>query len=289
MGIIILVWLIFSIVMYFYKASRPGGFLSGPYIGVVNIEGTIIDSRPALEWIERLERDSNAVGVLVRVESPGGAVTPSEEIYTALNRLAATRPVVASLGTMATSGGYMVALPAKSIVANPTTLTGSVGVRLEMPNMQELMGKIGITHESLTTGELKSAGSPFVDLTDKDREYFLGLIQDMFDRFVSLVEKHRTLDSVALNLITDGRAVTGRQALELGMVDSLGDKAQAVHILKELCGIKKELTLVEGPEPDKPSILRLILGVSGLEHTIKLLERLAGEVNEPGVLRFYYY
>lgn len=250
LGIIILAWLLFSLGRVVYLASQPGGPLSGPYFGVVNIEGAIVNSAPVLEWIEKLEKDDNAVGVLVRIESPGGAVTPSEEIYTALARLAETRPVVASMGAMAASGGYMVALPAAAIVANPTTLTGSIGVRMELPNVRELMGKIGVSHESLATGELKAAGSPWTEFTDKERAYFMGIIESMFDRFVSLVEKHRSLAPETLKTLRDGRAVTGEQALQLGLVDSLGDKAKALVVLKELCREKEILPLVEGPEEE---------------------------------------
>lgn len=288
LGIIVLLWLILSIARGVYLASQPGGPLSGPYFGVVHVEGVIMDSRPVLEWIEALEKDKNAVGVLVRIESPGGAVTPSEEIYTALARLAASRPVVASLGAMAASGGYMAALPARAIVANPTTLTGSVGVRMELPNMQGLMGKIGITHEALASGDLKAAGSPFSVLTDKERAYFMALVQDMFERFVDMVKKHRRLTPEALATISDGRAVTGRQALDLGLVDSLGDQPRALNVLKELCQVKEDLPLLEGPEKENYSLLRLVLGEAVFNNLSKVLERLSLEAEEPGVVRFYY-
>ena len=289
LGIIVLLWLVFSIARGVYLAGQPGGPLSGPYFGVIHVEGVIGDSRPVLEWIDRLEIDKSAVGVLVRIESPGGAVTPSEEIYTALARLAETRPVVASMGAMAASGGYMVALPAKAIVANPTTLTGSVGVRMEMPNMQALMDKIGVSHEMLASGELKTAGSPFREFTDKEREYFMGLIQDMFNRFVGMVEKHRGLTPEALKTISDGRAVTGRQALDLGLVDSLGDQTRALNVLKELCQVKEDLPLVEGPEEEEYSVLRLVLGETAFDRLAKVLDRLSVEAAEPGVVRLYYY
>ncbi len=288
LGIIVLLWLILSIARGVYLASQPGGPLSGPYFGVVHVEGVIADSRPILEWIEALEKDKNAVGVLVRIESPGGAVTPSEEIYTALARLAESRPVVASLGAMAASGGYMAALPARAIVANPTTLTGSVGVRMELPNMQGLMDKIGITHEALASGDLKTAGSPFSAFTDKERAYFMGLIQDMFERFVDMVEKHRRLTPEALATIRDGRAVTGRQALDLGLVDSLGDQPRALNVLKELCQVKEDLPLLEGPEEENYSLLRLVLGEAAFNNLSKVLARLSVEAEGPGEVKFYY-
>ena len=290
LGIVFLLWLLLSLGMGIYRASRPGGGLGGQYIGVVKIEGLIEDARPVLVWIEELRKDAQAVGILVRIDSPGGAVTPSEEIYTALERLAKERPMVASLGSMGASGGYMVALPARAIVANPTTLTGSIGVRMELPNMQGLMGKIGVSHESLATGDLKTAGSPFQPLTDKERAYFLGIIQDMFKRFVGMVEEHRGLKDEELKAVSDGRAVTGAQALSLGLVDSLGDERSAVSLLQVFCKSKEELPLVEGPEEENRfSLWRLIFGGMGLERAAALIDRLAGEAAAPPTVKFYYY
>ncbi len=289
LGIIILLWLLLSIATGIYRACQPGGPLSGPYFAVVKIEGVIENNGPVLKWIEALEKDDQAVGVLVRIESPGGAVTPSEEIYTALARLAETRPVVASLGAMAASGGYMVALPAKAIVANPTTLTGSIGVRMELPNMQELMGKIGVSHQSLSTGELKTAGSPFRELTDKEHAYFMGLLEDMFSRFVGMVKARRDLDAEALKTVFDGRALTGSQALDVGLVDALGDQAKAVDVLREICQLKETPPLVEGPEEEELSLLRLVFGKAGSSRVTMLLDGLATEAAAPGTVKFYYF
>ncbi|MBQ4133256.1 MAG: signal peptide peptidase SppA [Desulfovibrionaceae bacterium] len=207
---------------------------SGKQLGVVNVEGVIFDSADVLSWIQKLEENENVVGVLVRINSPGGAVTPSEEIYFALERLAAKKPVVASMGALAASGGYMAALPAHCIVAAPSSITGSIGTRMDMANWEELMGKIGIKDQSLTSGEMKDAGSPYRDMEAKERAYFMGLLTDMHERFKEMVAKHRSLDPEVLNKVADGRAFTGRQALELGLVDSLGDKHAALEMLNGL-------------------------------------------------------
>ena len=290
LGIIFLLWLLLSLGMGIYRAAQPGGSFGGPYIGVVKIEGVIEDAAPILKWIETLRKDERAVGILVRVDSPGGAVTPSEEIYTALKRLAQDRPMVASLGSMGASGGYMVALPARAIVANPTTLTGSIGVRMELPNMQGLMGKIGVTHESLATGDLKTAGSPFQPLTEKDRAYFMGIIQDMFNSFKAMVKEHRGLKDDALAAVSDGRAMTGAQALSLGLVDVLGDEVNAAKLLQVFCKSPEDLPLVEGPEDENALTLwRLIFGGTGFGRFGELLGRFAEEAAAPQQVKFYYY
>lgn len=289
LGLIFLVWLVFSISMGVYGATQPGGALSGPYIGVVNIEGAIEDNKAILEWIDRFRKDENAMGIMVRIDSPGGAVTPSEEIYTALKRLAETRPLVASLGATAASGGYMVALPAKVIVANPTTVTGSIGVLMELGNYRELMDKLGVTYESLATGELKTAGAPYQQLTDKEREYFRGIIQDMFARFVEMVRYHRDMSDEQFSRLADGRVVTGRRAEALGLVDRLGDSTDALAILHEMIGAEEALPVLEGPEEEEFSMLRSLLSKAGLGETAKLLERVAGQVSEPRGVKFYYF
>ena len=289
LGLIFLIWLVFSIIMGAYGATQPGGALSGPYIGVVNIEGAIEEHKPIVEWIERLRKDENAVGILVRIDSPGGAVTPSEEIYTALKRLGESRPMVASLGATAASGGYMAALPADVIVANPTTITGSIGVLMELGNYRELMDKLGVTYESLSTGELKTAGAPYQQLTDKEREYFMGIIQDMFGRFAEMVRSHREMSDEQFARLMDGRVVTGRRAEALGLVDRLGDSVDAMGILQKMVDAAEVLPVLEGPEEEDYSMLRALLSKAGLGETAKLLERVVGQVNAPRGVRFYYF
>lgn len=203
-------------------------------LGVVNIEGVIMDSTDIVDWIHKLEENDNVVGVLVRINSPGGAVTPSEEIYFALERLREKKPVVASMSALAASGGYMAALPAHHIIAAPSSVTGSIGTRMDMVNWEVLMGKIGIKDQSLASGGMKSAGSPYRDMTEKERAYFVGMLTDMHEHFKEMVMKHRGLERDAIDKVADGRAFTGRQALELGLVDSLGDKHDALEMLNIL-------------------------------------------------------
>ncbi|NJB68285.1 protease-4 [Desulfobaculum xiamenense] len=234
------------------------GFSSDTRLGLVRIEGMITDSEETTDWIRTLREDESIRGVLLRINSPGGAVAPSQEIARAVERLAQAKPVVVSMSTVAASGGYYAAAPADLIVANPSTLTGSIGVIMELSNLQELMDKIGVKRQSLTSGALKGAGSPFRPMTQKEREYLMGIVNDMHEQFVEAVAKGREMDIDAVRAIADGRALTGRQALELGLVDTLGGMEEAIEELKKLCEITEKVPLVEAPEK-KSGWLRDIL------------------------------
>lgn len=217
-------------------------------VAVVNIEGIILDGKEVIKWIEQVQADTRVKGVLVRVNSPGGAVTPSQEIYFAIKRLSAKKPVVVSMGALATSGGYYVSLPAQRIFAVPSTVTGSIGVKMDLTNVEDLMDKLGIASTSLASGALKDAGSPFKPLKDSERQYFMGVIQDMFDDFLATVIEHRKITLKQMEGFADGRALTGRQAKELGLVDQLGDKTDALTYLYKECGLKpSKNSLIEGP------------------------------------------
>jgi protease IV len=232
---------------------------AGDSVGVVNINGVISDSREIVDWINELEKKDSVRAVIVRINSPGGVVGPSQEIYMALKNLAQTRTVVASMGAMATSGGYYVASPAHKIVSNPGTLTANIGVRASLTNMQELLRKIGIEDQALYTGKYKDAGTVTRPMTDDEREYLQDLIDDMHDQFVRDVAHGRNMDLDKVQSLADGRAMTGRQALEVGLVDVLGGMNEAVELIKELAGLEKEVVLLEGPV-QKVSLLRRVIG-----------------------------
>lgn len=228
-------------------------------IGIVRVTGVIAASEPVTDWITKLRDTPSVRGVLVRVNCPGGAVAPSQEIYDALLKLADAKPVVVSMGTVAASGGYYVSAPAHQIFANPSTLTGSIGVIMELSNLEGLFDKLGIERQALTSGPLKDAGSPFRAMTEKDREYLMGIIADIHEQFVSDVAAARGLETEALRPIADGRALTGNQALEAGLVDKLGGFEDALAELKTLCALEGDVPTVEQPKKKAP-LLQQILG-----------------------------
>lgn len=236
-----------------------GELITGDRLGVVHVEGMILDSRAVTEWMRKLREDEHVVGVLLRINSPGGAVAPSQEIYQGVKRLAAVKPVVASMSSLGASGGYYAAAAANKIVANPATITGSIGVIMELSNFEELMEKIGVGHESLASGKMKDAGSPFKPMTDEEREYLKGVVMDLHGQFVTDVAEGRKLEREKVLELADGRVFTGRAALENGLIDELGDLERSFELLKEMCNVKGKIPVVEGP-PKETSLMRELFG-----------------------------
>ncbi|MFO7676248.1 MAG: signal peptide peptidase SppA [bacterium] len=228
------------------SAGSRSGFASlGAGIGHLTIEGTITDSRATVRELKSLERNPLVKAILIRVDSPGGVVTPAHEIYSEIVRVRdAGMPVVASLGTLAASGGYYVAAPADLIVANPGTLTGSIGVIMEFPAVEGLMDKLGVGVEVVKSREHKDIGSPFRRMTPADRELLEGVVRDVYEQFVEIVSIERELPMEEVYRLADGRILTGRQALGAGLVDTLGTFEDARRICGGLAGIKGEPRLI---------------------------------------------
>ncbi|MEO0079286.1 MAG: signal peptide peptidase SppA [candidate division WOR-3 bacterium] len=247
--IVLAVFVLFGLVArWLMGVARRDFVLSAPWagaIGYVEIEGTITDSRETIRQLKALERNPLVKGILIRVESPGGVVTPAHEIYSEIRRIRENKvPVVVSMGTVAASGGYYVATPADVIVANPGTLTGSIGVIMEVPVLRGLMDKVGVKVEVVKSREAKDLGSPFRDMTDRDRQLLQEVVSDVYEQFVKVVSEERKLPMDSVRRIADGRILTGRQAQELGLVDSLGTLEDAKRICGRLAGIRGEPRLV---------------------------------------------
>ena len=211
--------------------------ITTPAIGLLEIEGPINDSLNYLKAIKALEENDRVKAVLVRVDSPGGSVGPSQEIYGALLRVKEKKPLVVSMGSVSASGGYYIACAADTIYALPGTLTGSIGVILAFLDLSEGLGKIGVKSERIASGEMKDSGSPFKTLTDRERIYFQRLVEDVHEQFVEAVALSRDIPPETVREFADGRAFTGRQALELGLVDRLGGLDDALEEAKEKAGI----------------------------------------------------
>lgn len=233
--------------------------MTGQRYGLLRVEGPIINAESVVEFITSLREDPDVPGVLIRVDSPGGVVGPSQEIYAAVKQTAAVKPVVVSMGSVAASGGYYVACPAQTIVANPGTLTGSIGVIMTLGKWKELMDKIGLSFEAVTSGEFKDAGTPYRELTAEERLYFQNLVDDLHDQFVTDVAEGRAMDPKTIRALADGRIYTGRQAKENGLVDALGGFETAKDMLREKTG-KGDLPFDEGPEEEK-GLLDMLIGV----------------------------
>jgi protease-4 len=212
------------------QAGGRAGFGLGPVVAVVDLDGVIRDAEPLCESLSALAKDSQVVSVVVRIDSPGGAVAPSQEIYDEIGRLRATKPVIASLGNVAASGGYYVAAAANTIVASPGTLTGSIGVIMEFHQLGALADKIGVSQTVVKSGPFKDIGQPFRPLTDAERKLLQGMVDDVYGQFVDAVATGRGLAPDRVRALADGRVYSGQQAKAVGLVDELGGLNTAVRL-----------------------------------------------------------
>jgi len=204
---------------------RPG--FATRHLARVNVTGIITDSRPLLDAIERLRRDRSVPAVIVSVDSPGGSVAGGEALYDAFSRLAQAKPVVTVMRGTAASAGYMAALPAARIFAREGTLTGSIGVILEAPEIGGLLAKLGADVQTVKSGPLKDQPSLTAPLTPAGQAYLQGVVDNLFGQFVARVATSRHLDPARVRELADGRAYTGQQALALGLVDEIGGEPEA--------------------------------------------------------------
>lgn len=203
-----------------------------------------------IKRLRRLRKRKDIKAIILRINSPGGSVASVQEIYQEIMAIRKEKKiVVASMGDVAASGGYYVAAAADKIVANPGTLTGSIGVIMEMGNFQELFKKIGVKLEVIKSGKYKDSGSPHRSLTQEERKIFQGVINDAYDQFVRAIMDGRNMDKKKVLSFANGRIFTGRQAFERGLVDKLGTKQDAIMFAAKLAGIEGEPRIVEESEP----------------------------------------
>ncbi len=232
------VFVFFLLVILAAGLLRQGSFHVpvGARIGIIKVRGTITDSGLLLQQIDQFRKQNTVKAVILRVDSPGGGVGPSQEIYEELKRLAAEKPLIVSMGSVAASGGYYIAVAAQRIFANPGTITGSIGVIMSFPDYQELMGKVGVKTEVVKSGRFKDVGSSTRDFTVEDRALLQGLIDDVHLQFIEAVSAGRNIPVEQLIPLVDGRIFTGRQALEKGLIDELGSLPDAVRYAAQLVG-----------------------------------------------------
>ena len=236
----------------------------GEKIAVVKIEGVILDSKDIIEELREHRENKSVKAIMLRIDSPGGAVAPSQEIYTeVLNiRDEGKKKIVTSMGSVAASGGYYIASASDRIVANPGSVTGSIGVILELANVSGLMKKVGVESVVIKSGKFKDVGSLFRTMTPEERELLQGVIDDTYDQFVDAVAAGRGINKEDLLPIADGRVFTGRQAKKLGLVDDLGSMQDAIKITADIAGIKGEPDIIQ--KKKKFSVLERLLKNSSL-------------------------
>ncbi len=237
---------VFLLAMLF-AAGRSGGgdlSLSRNKIAVLPIEGEIVESRETIEALHKYAENDSIKAIVIRINSPGGAIAPSQEIYSEIRKI--DKPVIASMDSVAASGGYYIAAACDQIVANPGTITGSIGVIMQWLEYEELVKWAKMRPETITSGELKGAGSPFKKLSDVERQYLQRIVLQLHSQFVKAVVEGRQgrMNAAEVGGVSDGRVFTGEEALSLKLVDRLGNLDDAVAMAADLAGVKGEPDII---------------------------------------------
>lgn len=230
----------------------------GEKVVVVKIEGIITDSGPVIEKLNKLKNDADVKAIVLRIDSPGGSVAPSQEIYEELIKLREKKTIVASFGSVAASGGYYIASAAHKIIANPGSITGSIGVIIEFVNIEDLIGKIGLKSVVIKSGKYKDILSPTREIESAERGLIQGVIDSIHSQFIDAVALGRGIEREKIVAIADGRIFSGEQAKELGLVDELGNLQYAIKRAAEIAGIEGDPKVIY-PAKEKPSILEFLL------------------------------
>lgn len=220
---------------------RGGIGIPHAHVARVSVNGLITENLKLTRAVAQLADDDRVKGLIVRIDSPGGSVAGGESLHDAIARVAARKPVVAVMGGLAASAGYMIAVPAERIFAREATLTGSIGVLLQTGEISGLLNKVGITTDAITSGPLKDQPSFTHPTSEKGQEVLKGLVMDMYDQFVAMVASGRHMSTEAVRKLADGRAYTGRQALKLGLIDAIGGEHEAREWLASAKGISADL------------------------------------------------
>jgi protease-4 len=244
--IVIIVVAVFFIALFAIGSFSTAG---GRKIGVVEIEGTITDMKEAMEDVVKFKEDDSIKGVILRINSPGGAVGPTQEIYSEIKKLKNTKKVYVSMGSVCASGGYYIAVTGDKVYASPSTITGSIGVIMEQTVVEDLMKKIGIEANTIKSGALKDTGTPFRKMTEDERKYLQSIIDNIYGQFVKDVAEGRKLPIEKVRQLADGRIYTGLQAKDAGLIDNIGTFYDVVDDMKKALSIKGKPSLVYGKRP----------------------------------------
>jgi protease-4 len=240
LGVIAALLIFFLSVLFFIGRylGKPGRFAFGDKIAIVEIKGVITQSSGIIEEINQYQEDEGVKAIILRIDSPGGGVGPAQEIHREILKVKSKKKVVTSMGSVAASGGYYIACASDLIIANPGTITGSIGVLMEFTNIEELFKKIGIKGVVLKSGEHKDIGSPFREMTPEEKKIIQGVIDNVHQQFVQAVAEGRKMDRAKVMQVADGRILTGEQAKQIGLVDQIGNLQDTIDIVTKMVGIE---------------------------------------------------
>ena len=255
--------ILFSILIVMLLSISYDSEPSVDNIGVIEIKGTIMDSKDIIKAMDEFNNRTDIKSIILRLDTQGGAVAPSQEIYEKVKSISVQnkKPIVASISSVAASGGYYIAIGADEIIANAGSITGSIGVIINFPIAKELVDKVGLKFNTVKSGKMKDAGSPYRNPTDDENVFFQEIVNDLHSQFVKEVSIQRNIDIDKLSSITDGRIFTGKQAYELGLIDSIGTFEDALNISKNLANISGSTNLVY-PKDKKGRLIKMLFDES---------------------------
>ncbi len=271
---------IIGLSLLFIFGTRDADFEFGEKVGVIEIIGAIADSKDTIHNLKRFRNDNSVKAIVVRIDSPGGGVGPSQEIFREIRKTSESKKVIASLGGVAASGGYYIAAGADGIVANPGTITGSIGVIMGYSNFQELLKKIGMVPVVIKSGEYKDIGSPVREMTKKEEEILRNLANQIHRQFIKAIAEGRGIEQSKVEKFADGRIFSGEEAKELGLVDRFGNLEDAIEWAGRMGGIKGKISAVYPPKK-KFSVLKYLVNSS--------LKEIANRFINPRLFAKYLY
>lgn len=253
-GAILFIFLLFRI---FGSSTTSSGLLGGDKVAIVRLEGLIVSSEEVNKELQLFVDRSDVKAIVLRINSGGGVVGASQEIYEKVKKINAIKPIIVSVNNAAASGAYYAALESEIIVANHGSLIGSIGVILDYPVVSELFDKLGLHIETIKGGNLKDSGSPSRPVSEADRAYFQAVVDDQHEQFISAVAQGRNLSVDEVRKYADGRVFTGNQALEYSLIDTIGTFDDAIAIAGDISGIKGKPRKIE-TKKDRRSIFDLL-------------------------------
>ena len=255
-GILISIILVITISLFLNFNNLSSNF---SHIARISINGVIFDNSETIEIIDNLAKNDNVKSVIVRINSPGGSVVGSESLYVAINSLSQKKPVISLMGEIATSGGYIVALASNYILARKNTLTGSIGVIVENQNFSELSEKIGVSIDTTKSGKIKGGQNPLSPSDPLVKINNQKLVNYSFDWFISIIKKNRDINQSVIELVSDGRTLTGGMAMDLGLIDGIGSEKEALKYLEKKYPDFKGLPIIDIETPSQKSFLNAII------------------------------
>jgi len=270
-----------SIWVLSYFSNREESFWGGEKIAIIEVRGVILDPQPVVEKLVKLRKNEKIKAIILRIDSPGGGVGPAQEIHAEVKKAQKEKKVLVSMGSVAASGGYYIACAADRIIANPGSITGSIGVIVESVNVEELLGKLGLRSVVVKSGKHKDLGSPMRPMTGEDRKLLQGVIDSVHEQFIKAVAEGRKLPLEKVRRLADGRIFSGDQARSLGLVDELGNLEDTIAAAAQMAGIRGEPEVLY-PEKKRFSLFDLLIQ----ETMQKIMENLK-ESAPP--LNFLYY